>query len=121
MAFTTGDSGVMMAGSDTLTFNDADFDQEVIRSGTVVVVDFWAEWCQPCKILGPVIDRLATTYKQKARVGKLDIATNPQAAARFGITHLPTVIVFHDGEIKETMVGVRSEQDFQKAIDKLLS
>lgn len=109
-----------MAGAETLTFSDADFDQDVLQSEMPVLVDFWADWCPPCKMLGPVIDNLATVYRDKVRVGKLDIATNPQSAARFGVSLLPTVIIFQNGEIKDQLVGFRSEQDFKSALDKLI-
>ena len=109
-----------MAGPHTLEFTDDTFDSEVMQSDMPVLVDFWAEWCAPCKALGPTIDTLATEYQDKARVGRLDTDANPQTASKFGISAIPTVILFHKGEIKEKLVGLRSEKDFKDALEGCL-
>ena len=109
-----------MAGPHTLEFTDDTFDSEVLHSDMPVLVDFWAEWCAPCKALGPTIDTLATEYKDKARVGRLDTDANPQTSSKFGISAIPTVILFHKGEIKEKLVGLRSEKDFKDALEGCL-
>lgn len=110
-----------MAGPDTLNFTDDAFDEQVLRSDKPVLVDFWAEWCSPCKALGPTIDALATAYKGKAIVGKLDTDANPKTSAKHGISAIPTVILFQNGEIKEKFVGLRKEQEFRQALDALLA
>jgi thioredoxin 1 len=110
-----------MAGPDTLEFTDGNFDEAVLNADGPVLVDFWAEWCGPCKALGPVIDELATDYAGKASIGKLDTDASRDVSVRFQVSAIPTVILFHKGEIVEKFVGLRSKKDFQTAIDKLIS
>ncbi len=109
-----------MAGPHTKEFTDANFESEVLNASEPVLVDFWAEWCMPCKALAPTIDELATEYAGKAKIGKLDTDKNQSLAAKFGISAIPTVILFKDGEIKEKFVGLRSKKDFMASIDALL-
>ena len=109
-----------MAGANTLAFSDQTFDEEVIGSNTPVVVDFWAEWCGPCKALGPVIDELADDNVGKAKVGKLDIDSNQGTAVRFSVTTIPTVIIFKGGEVAEKFIGIKSKKDLQAAVDKAM-
>ena len=109
-----------MAGANTLAFSDKTFDEEVIGSDTPVVVDFWAEWCGPCKALGPVIDELADDNVGKAKVGKLDIDSNQGTAVRFSVTTIPTVIIFKGGEVAEKFIGIKSKKDLQAAVDKAM-
>lgn len=106
-----------MAGPNTLEFTDANFDQEVLQSEVPVLVDFWAEWCGPCKALGPLIDELATEYQGKVKVGKLDTDANTQISTKYGVSAIPTMILFQGGEIKEKIVGLRSKQDLASSLD----
>ncbi len=108
-----------MAGPDTLDFTDANFDDEVLAAEQPVLVDFWAEWCGPCKALGPVIDELATEFAGKAKVGKIDTDSNREVSVRFSISAIPTVMLFHRGELVEKFVGLRSKKEFESAINKL--
>jgi len=107
-----------MAGPDTLEFTDDSFDETVLNSDIPVLVDFWAEWCGPCKALTPIIDELATDYAGRAKVGKVDTDANREVSVRFSISAIPTVILFHKGEIVEKFVGLRSKKDFQTALDR---
>ena len=109
-----------MAGANTLELTEANFDTQVLQASEPVLVDFWAEWCMPCKALAPTMDDLANEYVGKAKVGKLDTDANQSVAVKFGISAIPTVILFHNGQIKEKFVGLRSKQDFKAAIDNLL-
>lgn len=106
-----------MAGANTLEFTDADFDEEVLNSDLPVLVDFWAEWCGPCKAMGPIIDELANEYDGKVKIGKVDTDGNREVSVRFQVSAIPTVILFNNGEIVEKFVGLRSKKDFQKALD----
>lgn len=109
-----------MAGTDTLTFNDSTFDTEVLKSDVPVLVDFWAEWCGPCRMMGPTVDQVATEYNGKVKVGKLDVDSNQQTAARYGIRGIPTVLLFKDGKIIEQKVGAIGKPEFQKMLEKHL-
>lgn len=108
-----------MAGDHTLEFTDDNFDEVVLGSDKPVLVDFWAEWCGPCKALGPVIDELATDYADRVKVGKVDTDTNKEVSVRFSVSAIPTVILFQGGEIVERFVGLRSKKDFESAINKV--
>lgn len=108
-----------MAGPHTLEFQDSTFDDDVLQSDTPVLVDFWAEWCGPCKALAPVIDELATEYEGKIKIGKIDTDANRDISVRFSISAIPTVILFHNGEIVEKFVGLRGKADFKAALDKV--
>ncbi len=109
-----------MAGAATIEFTDANFDNEVIQSDKPVLVDFWAEWCMPCKMLTPTIDQLATEYEGKAKVGKVDTDSNRQTAMKYGINAIPTVILFKNGEIAQKFVGLTKKDAFKSALDQLV-
>ncbi|MFT3787236.1 MAG: thioredoxin [Tepidisphaeraceae bacterium] len=109
-----------MAGKATIEFNDTNFDAEVLKSDKPVVVDFWAEWCQPCRMLGPTIDALATDYTGRVKVGKLDTDSNRNAAMKYQINSIPTVLVFNKGQLVHKFVGLRQKGEFQQVLDGLL-
>jgi len=106
-----------MAGTNTLEFTDANFDEEVIGSDVPVLVDFWAAWCGPCKALTPTINELADQYSGKAKIGKVDTDANRNVSVSYQVSAIPTVLLFKGGEIVEKFVGLRSKADFEKALD----
>ena len=106
-----------MAGSDTLTFTDSEFDKDVLNSTEPVLVDFWAEWCGPCRMMAPTIDQIATEYAGKAKVGKLDVDSNVQTAGRYQIRGIPTLLVFKGGKVVDQKVGAVGKGDLKKMLD----
>jgi len=107
-----------MATENVQTFTDTNFDQSVLQSGQPVLVDFWAEWCGPCKRLGPTIDQLAAEYSGKVTIGKLNVDENPNTAIKFQIRGIPAVMLFKGGQIVESVVGLAPKEEFKKVIDK---
>lgn len=100
-----------------LAIDDDSFEQEVIQSTTPVIVDFWAQWCGPCKVLGPILDKIAGDYTGKMKFVKLDVDKNPSTPPKFGVRGIPTLIVFKGGQVKATQVGLLNESDLKKFID----
>ena len=103
-----------------LEITDSNFEETVLKTDKPVMVDFWAAWCGPCRMVGPIIDELSEEYEGKAIIGKVDIDSNQQYAAQFGVRNIPTVLVFKDGELVDRKVGVSSKKDYAQAIDKLI-
>ena len=106
--------------TNTITVNDENFDEEVLQSDIPVLVDFWAEWCGPCKIVGPTIEALASDYKGKVKVAKLDVDSSPETAGRFSVRSIPTLMVFKDGAVQETTVGVRPKGQLAELINQYI-
>ena len=109
-----------MANEHVQTYTDGNFDDTVLKSGAPVLVDFWAEWCGPCKRIAPTIDALATEYAGKVTVGKMDIDSNPKVPERYQVRSIPTVLVFKGGQVVESVIGLTQRDDLKKVIDKYL-
>ena len=107
-----------MAGDNTLTFTDGSFDADVLKADVPVLVDFWAEWCGPCRMMAPTVDQIASDYQGKVKVGKLDVDSNQMTASRYGIRGIPTLLLFKGGQIVEQKVGAIGKNDFVKMLDK---
>jgi thioredoxin 1 len=88
-----------------ITFTDDNFEQEVIQSDMPVLIDFWAVWCGPCKIIAPVVEELANEYEGKVKIGKLDVDENQQTSIKYGVRSIPTLLIFKDGKVKDTIIG----------------
>jgi thioredoxin 1 len=106
-----------MAGNNTLELNEKNFQQQVLDHGGTVLVDFWAEWCPPCKAIGPVIDALADDYAGDVPVGKVDVDSNQGLASKYGISSIPALVVFRDGEIVNQLAGYQSKDALAAAIE----
>ncbi len=109
-----------MAGSHTLEFTDKNFEQDVLKSAEPVLVDFWATWCGPCRMMSPTVDALAEEYSGRAKVGKLNVDDNIESAGRFGIRSIPTLILFKAGQVIEQVVGSTSKEALKQLLDKHL-
>ena len=109
-----------MASEAVVNLTDDMFESEVLNSPEPVLVDFWAEWCQPCKMLSPTMDEIADEYAGRAKVTKMNIDDNRQVATQYGIMSIPTVLLFHNGEMKNQFVGLAGKDKFTGALDELL-
>jgi len=106
-----------MAGVHTLTFNDASFDNDVVNSETPVLVDFWAEWCGPCRMMEPTVGAIADDYAGRVKVGKLNVDENGGTAMRYGVRGIPTLLLFKGGRVVEQRVGAIGKSEVQKMLD----
>jgi len=104
----------------TIHFTDNDFNENVIKSNIPVLVDFFATWCGPCRMMAPIIDELADEYAGKIKIGKLDVDENPQTSMQFGVQSIPTLIFFKNGEAVDTMIGFQSKENLKNKLDALL-
>ncbi len=103
-----------------LEITDANFEETVLKSSKPVMVDFWAAWCGPCRMVGPIIDDISKDYDGKAVVGKLDVDANQEFAAKYGVRNIPTVLIFQNGEVVGRQVGVAPKTTYAEALDALL-
>jgi thioredoxin 1 len=103
-----------------LQLTDASFDKDVLKSSLPVLVDFWAPWCGPCRMLGPIVEEIAKEYEGKVVVGKMNTDDNPNVASKFNISAIPSMLFFKGGQVVEQMVGVHSKKDIKAKLDGLL-
>ena len=106
-----------MASENVKIFTDGGFETDVLKSDLPVLVDFWAEWCGPCRRLAPTVDAVATEFKDRLTVGKLNVDENPNTSFKFSIRGIPTLLLFKNGEIVESVVGLVDKEDLKRAIE----
>ena len=104
----------------TRVVTDATFQDDVLNSNLPAIVDFWAEWCGPCRMVGPIIDELSKDFEGKAVIGKIDVDANQEFAAKYGVRNIPTVLLFKDGELISRQVGVAPKKTYEDAINAAL-
>jgi thioredoxin 1 len=106
--------------ADVIDVNDSNFEQEVLKSDKPAVVDFWAEWCAPCRAIAPIVKELASEYGDRVKIVKMDIEANPATPGRYGVRAIPTILAFQNGQVVEQLQGKRPKSDFQAMVEKLL-
>ena len=108
-----------MAAANIVTLSESNFSSEVLSSPNPVLVDFWAEWCGPCKMIAPLLDELASEYDGKVKIGKVNIDDHQNLATQYGIRAIPTMLLFKNGEVTEQIVGMRTKRDLKGSLDKV--
>jgi thioredoxin 1 len=108
-----------MASTHIINVTQATFAQDVLQSKTPVLVDFWAEWCGPCKMIAPVLDELAEEYQGKVKIAKVNIDNEQSIAAEYGIRAIPTLLLFNNGQVADQIVGMRSKRDLKASFDRV--
>ena len=101
-----------------VTVSDSEFESSVLQGDKPALIDFWAEWCQPCKMLAPTVEEIAGEYEDKIMVGKLNVDDNPATATKYGIRGIPTLLLFKGGQVVQQLVGVKSKAEIKKIIDE---
>jgi len=108
-----------MAAANIINLTHDTFSKEVLESSTPILVDFWAEWCGPCKMIAPVLDELAEEYDGRVRIGKVNIDNEQGLAAEYGVRAIPTLLLFQKGQVAEQIVGLKSKRDLKNTFDKV--
>jgi thioredoxin 1 len=108
-----------MASPNILTLTQDNFEKNVLKSQTPILVDFWAEWCGPCKMIAPVLDELAEEYSGRVNIGKVNVDENQGLAAEYGVRAIPTLLLFQNGQVAEQMLGLKSKRDLKASLDKV--
>ncbi len=107
--------------SKTVELTDGNFEQEVLNSDQPVLVDFWAEWCGPCRMIGPVVEEMAGEYDGKAKIGKVNVDTNPEVSVKYGIRSIPALLIFKNGEVVDQIIGAVPKTQLSKQLDAQLN
>jgi thioredoxin 1 len=110
-----------MAAENVITITEANFEEEVVKSTIPVLVDFWAVWCGPCKAVAPILDELAGDYEGKVKIGKVNVDENQKLAAQFGISSIPTLLLFKDGKVSKQIVGMKSKKAYSEDLDQVIA
>jgi thioredoxin 1 len=108
-----------MASPIILTLTGENFEQQVLKSDTPILVDFWAEWCGPCKMIAPILDELADEYSGRVHIGKVNVEEHQALAAEYGVRGIPTLLLFQHGQVAEQIVGLHSKRDLKASLDKV--
>jgi len=103
-----------------ITITDDNFELEVIQSNKTVLIDFWATWCGPCRMIAPIVEELAVEYEGKAKIGKVDVDENQQIAIKFGVRSIPTILIFKDGKVKDTIIGAVPKSQIESKLKAAL-
>jgi thioredoxin 1 len=104
----------------TIEITDSNFEEQVVNTDKPVIIDFWAEWCGPCRMVGPIVDELAEDYKDQIIVGKLDVDSNPDVTSRFGIRNIPTVLFLKNGEVVDKQIGAVPKSSLEEKLKNIL-
>lgn len=107
--------------SKAVEFTDGNFEEEVLESDQPVLVDFWAEWCGPCRMIGPVVEEMAGEYEGKAKIGKVNVDLNPEVSVKYGIRSIPALLIFKDGQVVDQIVGAVPKTHLSKQLDAQLN
>lgn len=106
--------------SNTVEFTDSNFEEEVLKSEHPVLVDFWAEWCGPCRMIGPVVEEMASEYAGKAKIGKVNVDHNPEVSVKYGIRSIPALMIFKDGQVVDQIIGAVPKTHLTKQLEAQL-
>jgi thioredoxin 1 len=108
-----------MASPNIIILNQDNFEKNVLKSQTPVLVDFWAEWCGPCKMISPILDELAEEYSGRVNIGKVNVDDNQGLAAQYGVRAIPTLLIFQNGQVADQILGLKSKRDLKASLDKV--
>jgi thioredoxin 1 len=108
-----------MASPNIITLNQDNFEKNVLKSQTPVLVDFWAEWCGPCKMISPILDELAEEYSGRVNIAKVNVDDNQGLAAQYGVRAIPTLLIFQNGQVADQILGLKSKRDLKASLDKV--